>query len=105
MGLALIKFLDGFDADMTYQLRERDPTTLEDMQKNTVSVEANLLAKRARMKTKKKVTIEEEASSSDVKVDHILRKIEKMFDLLTTEDKPENTIRNPNFRGQQQPQF
>lgn len=25
MGLALIKFLDGFDPDMTYQLRERDP--------------------------------------------------------------------------------
>lgn len=80
MGLALIKFPDGFDADMAYQLRERDPTTLEDMEKNAVSVEANLLAKRARMKTEKNVTIKEEASSLDVKADHILRKIEKMFD-------------------------
>jgi len=67
MGLALIKFLDGFDADIAYQLRERDPTTLNDMQKNAMSVEANMLAKRARMKTEKKVTIKEEASSSDVK--------------------------------------
>jgi hypothetical protein len=32
-GLALIKFPDGFDADMSYQLRERDAATLEDMQK------------------------------------------------------------------------
>ena len=31
MGLSLVKFPDGFDGDMAYQLRERDPTTLEDM--------------------------------------------------------------------------
>lgn len=31
MGLQLIKFPDGFNVDMEYQLRERDPTTLEDM--------------------------------------------------------------------------
>jgi hypothetical protein len=46
-GLALIKFPDGFDTDMSYQLRETNYTTLEDMQKITVSVEANLLLKRA----------------------------------------------------------
>lgn len=90
---------------MAYQLRERDPTTLEDMQNNAVSIEANLLAKRARMKTEKKVIIKEEASSSDIKADYILWKIEKMFDRLTIVDKLENKIRNPNFRGQQQPQF
>ena len=27
-GLALVKFLEGFDPDMNYQLRERDPLTL-----------------------------------------------------------------------------
>lgn len=105
MGLALIKFPNSFNVDMAYQLRERDATTLEDMQKNTVSVEANMLAKRARMKTKKKVTIKEEASSLDVKADHILQKIENMFDWLMIADKPETTIINPNFIGQQQPQF
>lgn len=101
MGLALIKFPDGFDPDMAYQLRERYPTTLEDMQKIVVSVEASLLAKRARAKAEKKVTIKEEASSSD----HLLRKIEKIFDRLTIVDKPEAQVKNTNFCGQQQPQF
>ena len=32
-GLALVKFPDGFDPEMYYQLRERDPLTLEDMQR------------------------------------------------------------------------
>ena len=101
MGLALIKFPNGFNADMAYQLRERDPTTLEDMQKNAMSVEENMMTKKARMKTEKKVTIKEEASSLDVKEDNLLWKIENMFDRSTVADKPETTIKNPNFRGQQ----
>jgi len=28
-----------------------------------------------------------------------------MFDRLTIADKPETQVKNPNFRGQQQPQF
>ena len=79
MGLALINFLDGFDIDMSYQLRERDPATLEDMQKIAVSVEANLLAKRARTRAEKKLIVKEEVSTSD----QVLRKMEKMFDRLT----------------------
>lgn len=59
MGPDFIKFLNGFDPDMAYQLRGRDLNTFEDMQKILVSVEANLLAKRARTKTEKKVTIKE----------------------------------------------
>ena len=88
MGLVLIKFPDGFDPDMACQLRERDAATLEDIQKIAVSVEANLLAKRARANVEKKVTIKEEASSSD----HLLRKIEKMFDRLTISDKLETQV-------------
>jgi len=52
--LALIKFPDGFDTDMAKQLRERNPPTLEGMQSVAVSVEANLLAKRARVRNEKK---------------------------------------------------
>jgi hypothetical protein len=63
-GLALIKFPDGFDADMSYQLRERNVSTLEDMQKSVISVEANLLAKRARQRSERRVTIKEEPSTS-----------------------------------------
>lgn len=66
-----------------------------------MSVDENMLAKRARMNAKKKATIKEETSS----LDHLLRKIEKTFDRLTIADKPKTPIRNPNFRVQQQPQF
>jgi hypothetical protein len=58
-GLALIKFPDGFDVDMSYQLREKNYATLEDMQKSVVSVEANLLARRARQSNERRVTIKE----------------------------------------------
>ena len=47
-GLSFIKFPNGFDADMSDQLRERNTATLEDTQKCVVSVEANLLARIAR---------------------------------------------------------
>lgn len=61
-----------------------------------MSVEENLLAKRERMKIEKKVIIKEEAYSSYVKADHILWKLEKMFDRLTIADNLETKIKNPN---------
>jgi hypothetical protein len=81
-GLALIKFPDGFDADMSYQLRERNAATLEDMQKSAISVEANLLAKRARQRTERRVTIKEEPSTSttDSKLDSLTRTVEFMME-------------------------
>ena len=92
---ALLKFPDGFDPEMAYSLRDRDPPTLEDMQKISVSVEENLNDKRARLKAEKKVVIKEEASTS---TDQILRKVEIFFKRFTL-DKPEPQVRNPNFRG------
>ena len=73
-GLELIKFPDGFDADMSYQLRERNSSTLEDMQKSAISVEANLLAKRARQRSERRVTIKEEPSTSttDSRLDSLI---------------------------------
>jgi hypothetical protein len=81
-GLALIKFPDGFDADMSYQLRERNAATLEDMQKSAISVEANLLAKRARQRSERRVTIKEEPSTSttDSKLDSLVRSVELMME-------------------------
>ena len=52
--LALYTFPDGFDSDMAYQLRERAPRTLAEMQDIAVSVEANLIAKRNRTRTERK---------------------------------------------------
>jgi hypothetical protein len=106
-GLALIKFPDGFDVDMSYQLRERNSTTLEDMQKSTISVEANLLAKRAQQRMERRVTIKEEpsTSSSNAKLDSLARAMERMMERLTIaernpprENQPAPQIRNPNFR-------
>jgi hypothetical protein len=84
-GLALIKFPDGFDVDMSYQLSERNSTTLEDMQKSAISVEANLLAKRAWKRMERRVAIKEEpsTSSSDAKLDSLDRPMERMMERLT----------------------
>jgi hypothetical protein len=106
-GLAMIKFPDGFDADMSYQLRERNSTTLEDMQKSTISVEANLFAKRAWQRIERRVTIKEEpsTSSSDAKLDSLSREMERMMERLTIserdpprENEPAAQIQNPNFK-------
>ena len=64
LGLALENFPEGFDPDMAYQLRERDPLTLEDVQRRAISVEANLIEKRARLKSEKRVTYKDETMAS-----------------------------------------
>lgn len=76
----MLKFPNGFEIDMAYQLLECDPTTLEDIQKNVVSMEANLLAKRETMRFEKRVTMKEEVSTSDVKMDTLIRIVERMVD-------------------------
>jgi hypothetical protein len=100
-GLDLIKFPNGFDADMSYQLRERNPATLEDMEKCVVSVEANLLARRARQRTERRVTIKEEPSTStvDAKLDSLVRTMERMMEILEITDK------NPPRENQPAPQI
>jgi len=98
MRLAMVKFPNGFDADIAYQLREGEPATMEDMQRIEVSVEANLLSKRARAKAEKNIIAKEESSA----IDQLLKKVEQMFERVKL-DKPESQARNPNFRGQQQP--
>ena len=92
---------------MSYQLRERNAATLEDMQKSAISVEANLLAKRARQRSKRRVTIKEEPSTSttDSKCDSVVRNLELLLERVNVSDKnplrdntPAPPIRNPNFR-------
>jgi hypothetical protein len=87
--LSLIKFPDGIDADMSYQLREMNSVTLEDMRKSAVSVEVNLLARSARQRTERRVKIKEESSmsSSDAKLDSIVKIMERMMEILTIADR------------------
>lgn len=50
VGLTMMKFPDGLDANMAYQLRERELATMEDMQKIAINIEANLSSKIGRAK-------------------------------------------------------
>ena len=70
-------------------------------------MEANLLAKRARQRTERRVTFKEEpsTSSSDAKLDSLAREMERMMERLTVsernpprENQPAPQIQNPNFR-------
>ena len=74
---------------MAYQLRERDPLTLEDMQRGFVSVEANLIEKRARMRKEKKFTYKDEtmASTSDAKIDSLVRTMERMMERINLNER------------------
>jgi len=95
---------------MAYQLRERAPQTLVDMQNIAVSVEANLIAKRNRARAERRTTFKEEPSALDQKLDAIINGMHRLGDRVETverksswEGQPSNTIRNPNFRKNQNP--
>ena len=110
MGLALIKFPDGFDPHMAYQLRERAPLTLANMQNVDVSVEENLIAKRNRARAERRTTFKEEPSALEQKLDAIINSMHSLGDRVGTVERKTscdgqqgNTIRNPNFRKNQNP--
>jgi len=106
--LALYKFPDGFDPDMAYQLKERAPQILADMQNVAVSVEANLIAKRNRARMERRTTFKEEPSSLEQKLDAIISGMQRLGERVESverksswEGQQSNTIRNPNFRKTQ----
>jgi len=105
--LAMMKFPDGFDLDMAYQLREREPATLEQSQTNAVKVEANILAKKTQAKIERRVGFVDEASMSDGKVDLLAKTVERIMDRLdnldrkTWDNQQEPLVRNANFKKSQ----
>jgi len=108
--LALYKFPDGFDSDMAYQLREIARQTLADMQNVAISVEANLIAKRNRARAERRTTFKEEPSALDQKLDAIISGMHRLGDRVETverksswDGKQSNTIKNQNFRKNQNP--
>jgi len=82
---------------MAFQLRERNPPTLEDMQSVAVSVEVNLLEKRARVRNERRGSTKDEASPSDLKIDVITKGVEKLINMI------ENIDRKPQWDNQQAP--
>jgi len=64
---------------MTFQLRERNTTTLEEMQDNAIVVEANLLVKRSKLKAEEMENIEKEhLTSLKVKLNILVSTMEEM---------------------------
>ena len=96
---------------MAYQLRERDPITLEDMQKGAPPVEVNLMEKRARMKNEKRVSFREEStpSTSSSKMERMMEEMMKKMSILEraqasqnqTAPQNRNQNQNQNFRRNQ----
>ena len=109
LDLALIKFPDTFDADMAYQLRERAPVTLADMQNIAVSVEANLIAKRNRARAERRTTFKDEPSSFEQKLDAIIKGMDRLGDRVETIERKSSwegqttNAKNQNFRKNQNP--
>lgn len=72
------------------------------MQRGAVSVEANLNAKRDRLRVEKKVTYKEEtmASTSDAKIDSLVRKMERMMERINLNERapPRENQANPQNR-------
>lgn len=80
------------------------------MKNNAVSVEENLMINISQLKhekPEKKVTIKEEPSSStNLKLDALIRTMERMANRMINSDRPqEPQVRNSNFINQQQPQY
>lgn len=72
LDLALYKFPDVFDPDMAYQLKERAPSSLAEMQNLVVTVESNLIAKRNKARNERRTTFKEEPSALEQKLDAII---------------------------------
>ena len=80
----MLHYPSGFYFEMAYQLGKRNLVTFQEMQSNAIRVEANLLAKKEKMKTQKTLVFKEESSSSpDLKFDVMLKTVENLVDKLT----------------------
>ena len=66
------------------------------MQKGAISVESNLIEKRARMRSEKRDTVAS-TSSSDAKIDNLVRKMERMMEKISLNERkpPRENQANP----------
>jgi hypothetical protein len=81
-GSAHLHYPDAFDPEMTFQLRERNTTSLEEMQSIAVDVETNLLIKRSKLKDKEM----EQLKSSEAKLEILVSAMEEMMQRINRKD-------------------
>ena len=85
--LSLLHYLNAFDPEMEFHLRERNTTTLEEMKNNIIGVEANLLIKKSKLKAEEKENIEKEhMASSEVKLDILASTMKEMMQKIIMRD-------------------
>jgi len=87
-GLALLNYMDGFDAEISYQLRKRNLATLEEIHKNIVDIEAKILVKKAKMEVERRGVVKEDfPPSSDNKLDALVKIMQRLIKKLTLQNK------------------
>ena len=112
--MAKLHYAEGFEDDFALLLRERISSTLEDMMKDAIEIDVNMMASRkGKYKTKvRKVKEEKKPStpqnSNDGKFYSMMEVREKLVEKLIVDDRHvareqnEPQIRNPNFRQPRQ---
>jgi hypothetical protein len=86
-GSAHLHYPNAFDPEMTFQLRERNTATLEEMQKIAVDVEANLLNRKAKIREEDKDRTKNELmTSSEMKIDVLTNTIKEMMQKISRKD-------------------
>ena len=78
----LLHYPRAFDPEIEFHLRERKPSTLEQMQSMAVDVEVNLQIRREKLKAEA-----EKNNIAEVKLDILVRKIEEKIHKITMRDK------------------
>ena len=115
-GAAKLHYADAFNSEFTLLLIERRSTSLENMMDDAIEVEVNLLASNKTKQKGESRRIKEKAqpstsqSSTDVKMDLMMKAMERLIDRFFMDDIGQNVnrernepqIRNPNFRQPRQ---
>lgn len=85
--LAMLHYPDGFNANISYYLRERNSSTLEDMQKSVIDVKMDLLIKRYIMETEiRKVIKEEFPHLLNLKLNTLMKTMERFMNTFILQD-------------------
>ena len=74
---------DAFDPEVAFQIRERDPSTLEEMKRMEIDVEANMMNREMKLRAIKKDKLDQEKLiSSEIKLEMLIEKINKMMHMI-----------------------
>ena len=116
LGATKLHYEDVFYNDFTLSFRERRSATLADMMEDAIEVEFNFLASNKTKQKGENRRVKEEAqastsqSSADIKMDFMMKAMERIIDRLSVDDRGQTTnkecnepqIRNPNFKQPRQ---